>query len=605
MTDSTNTTSLSATTLASLRVTFQAGAHWPSDSQWAAIKDLADHLQKAAEDGVDAAVYLSAIPAGTGKSATLAAFAAALCVSPAHAHVGMLILCNRVTEVEDMAMALQAYRDRLCIICGDTTVQDLGDHLAGNDAQIVIATQASLKMSLRDEPDFRRLGRFHFNGTPRAVRCWDEAYAMRRPVIIDADDINGLSKFIRRQSDPAAIALGDLAAQLNHMKEDGPCTVPDFEALGVDFRALKEVVEGNDDLSNLVHAFRDISGRSAWAHRDNSRGPVMLRHNPELPPSLMPIVVTDASAALGVNHEAYVQMEQSGMPLRRLREAPKTYHNLHLRIVPIAASRSVYTDKASSRGLQLIEMAVRYIRSVAPMTVLIISYKRTSAPLVGVKEKTIEAAINARLTESERENVRHLTWGQHTATNKYADVRHILLMGLNFVPRVSSYAESSALLGKSMNTANPDDHPTTGQINAIRDGNLRDSTLQAILRGAARKGVHGDCGTCEVVIPQTKQTGLSLEDYEGMFPGSVIQTDTSLMPRKALRGRVAELEGIILGLQNAGHREFPNSALRETMKLDEGSFRRLVRHSDWKMAMGWHGLVPQRLTGGLSGMRFI
>ena len=77
---------------------FRDYGHHPSDAQWGAIRDLLDHLERAAHGDLAPALYLSAIPAGTGKSASLASFASALVDSPAYAGVGILIAVNRRTE---------------------------------------------------------------------------------------------------------------------------------------------------------------------------------------------------------------------------------------------------------------------------------------------------------------------------------------------------------------------------------------------------------------------------------------------------------------------------------------------------------------------------
>eukprot|EP01037_Dinobryon_pediforme_P005769 gene5768-5832_t len=608
MTDTTTTTTqpgLAATARASLEATFATGNHRPSAPQWTAIQDLLDHLQATAEGRVETAVYLSAIPAGTGKSASLAAFAAALCASPDHAHVGMLILCNRVTEVADMATALGEHRGRLRVICGDdhSDVLALGDHTTADDAQVVVATQASLRASLRVQRDFGLLSRFHYQGTPRAVRCWDEAYAMRRPVIINPDDVLRLNRLLQKQSPSAVIALLKMSLAIAEMTQSGRCTVPDLEALGVDFHKLREDAGDDEGLLDQISALRDVSGQSAWAYHGNLGQSVLVKHIPELPPSLLPVVVTDASAARGVNHEAYSQMEESGMPLIRLLEATKTYANMTLKLVPATASRSVFQDKRSPRGRELIEMAVRYIQAVAPDPVLVISYRKTRFPLAGVTEATIAKAINARLTEAEQHRVRHLTWGQHTATNAHADVPRVLLLGLNFLPPASHYAESAALLDKPMHTESPGDHPTPDQVRAVARGKLRDSVLQAVLRGAARKGNDGDCGDCEVVIPQTTQTGLSLDDYRVMFPGVSLVADTELLPRKVLKGKLGTLFKAVAEVLEQGHREIANQALRATLGMSKAAFNRLLKHPDWKAAMVHLEVVPQMLGGGLKGMR--
>ena len=73
---------LTDTAYDALREMFNRDNHRPSSEQWAAIRDLLEHLERAADGDLEPAVYLSAIPAGTGKTATLAQFAMALMGDP-------------------------------------------------------------------------------------------------------------------------------------------------------------------------------------------------------------------------------------------------------------------------------------------------------------------------------------------------------------------------------------------------------------------------------------------------------------------------------------------------------------------------------------------
>ena len=594
--------SLATVARASLDALFAAGGHHPSGEQWAAIDDLLDHLRRAAEGSLDRAVYVSAIPAGTGKTASIAAFALALMTSPDCAGIGMVITCNRVAEVRDMAEALAPHRDKLCVIVGkeNTDVLALSAHAEADGAQVVISTQASLKETLKSAHDLDAAQRYHFRGARRPIVVWDEAIAFNRPVMLDGDTVANLSKAMRRQSSEAATALKEWAARLDRASE-GQNDVPDFEALGVDFHRLEQDASDSDELVAQTKALAVISGGAGWVLRDNLSGPAMVSYVPELPRGLMPVIVTDASAALGVHHASYEQMA-STLPVVRLKEASKTYRNMTLRIVPTAASRSTYRDRTSPRGKELIEMAVRYIRSVAPDDVLVVSYKSWMA-MKGVEEHTIREAINARLLPEERDRVRHITWGTHTATNAHKTVRRVLLMGLNFLPRAASYAASGAALEKPMRTNDPSDHPTPDQVDEMRTGMLRDATMQAILRGNARMGVNGDCGHMEAVVPQVRQTGLSEADYLGMFPGVILTQDTTLLPAKPLKGKLKDLSEIVARRMAEGVEEMTNQSLYEEIGMKRQNFGPLVKRPEWRAWVTAVGLHPERLKGGDVGLR--
>lgn len=576
----------------------QAG-HYPSPEQWNAIFDLLEHLEQAAWGHLKTAVYVSAIPAGTGKTTSLLAFAGALCSTPALGHVGMVIACHRVDEVEALALALGDHRDKLCVIVGakNVTTLALGDHTDADGAQIVITTQASLKLAFGTFLQLNSVSKYHYHGARRAVVCWDEALRFNRPVVIAGDTVTGLVALLRDQSKEAADTLLVWGASLVSAVP-GVCQVPDFEALGVDFRRLEDDASDTSELAAQAKALHDLSGDKGWLLKDNSTQSVVVTHVREIPDGLMPVIVTDASAAKGVHQAAYVQMGTT-KPVRFLMEAPKTYGNLTIRLVPTAASRSTYRDTKSTKGLELIKMTVRYIRRVAPESVLVVSYGK-SMRMKGVGQNIIAEAINARLTPQEAARVRHITWGRHTATNEHRDVARVVLTGLNFTPSAAAYAASGAALNLPMKT----DRPSPEQVDDMRRGMLRDSTFQAILRGNARKALKGDCGITEVVIYQTAQTGLSKTEYAGMFPGVKIVREDSLLPQKPLRGNALKLSEIITGLREAGKVELRDPDLRKEMgMMSLPNYRKLTSRDDYEAWLSSTGWEKARLTGGVNGLR--
>ena len=247
-------------------------------------------------------------------------------------------------------------------------------------------------------------------------------------------------------------------------------------------------------------------------------------------------------------------------------------------------------------------MAVTYIRRAAPENVLVVSYKSWMT-IKGVEERTIRAAIDARLTDAERGRVKHLTWGTHTATNEHKNTRRVLLMGLNHLPPSASYAASGAALDKPMRTNDRSDHPTERQVEDMRRGMLRDATLQAVLRGNARMGVEGDCGTMEVVIPQVRQTGLSDDDYRGMFPGVVIKDASDLMAAKPLKGRLKALSEIVARRLADGEREMTNPSLYAELDVTCTNFGKLVKRPEWQAWTAAMGLNPEPLKGRVMGLR--
>jgi hypothetical protein len=425
---------------------FNGTAHRPSQEQWAAIRDLHDHLELAAKGQLPEALYLSAIPPGTGKSTATAMFARALMDHPVFEETGMVIFVNRIVEAEAMAELIGPdYRDKLCVITSKEEAKEvekrLGAHTDANYAQVVVCTQAALKQTLKANGGitFGGASRFHFRGSRRAVVSWDESFAFNRPVVLNADVAVKLAEAMSRQSKEAATTLKRWSADMDTLT--GLITVPDFEGLGIDFDRLEEAVGGHDDLVAVVKSLT-ILNRDEGFVTNHGASSALVTCCQEINPSLMPVIVTDASAKVNAS---YVQMAKT-RPVRRLTDAPKTYRNMTLRLVNTAASRSVYRDTKTTRGRDLLDIAVRYIESVpANESVLVVGYKGWFR-MKGVAETNLELALRKRLKPHDEKRVAYLPYGQHTATNAFQGVRHVLLLGLNFIPKAAGHAASGAAL---------------------------------------------------------------------------------------------------------------------------------------------------------------
>ena len=262
-----------------------------------------------------------------------------------------------------MARLMAPWRHRLCVIAGGAdkdgeAVRALGGHQEAEGAQVVISTQAALKLTLKLRPSFDDATRYHYRGRRRAVVAWDEAFQFNRPVVLNPLDALRLSSKMDRLCRPASDALLSWASSAKQAPE-GPCEVPDLGPLGLDWRLLEDAVGDDDEAVAQVQALAAIAGRIGYVIADNLGG-LLVSYTPELPPNLLPVIVTDASAAVGVHHASYEQMSRTRR-IVRLREAGKTYRNMTVRIVPASASRSTFRDRLAPRGRELIEMAVAYV----------------------------------------------------------------------------------------------------------------------------------------------------------------------------------------------------------------------------------------------------
>ena len=154
-----------------------------------------------------------------------------------------------------------------------------------------------------------------------------------------------------------------------------------------------------------------------------------------------------------------------------------------------------------------------------------------------------------------------------------------------------------------MRSNDANDHPSPIQVRDMERGMLRDSTLQAVLRGAARMGVNGDCGVMEAVILQAPQTGLTGDDYRGMFPGCNIVHDHSLLPSKPLRGNLKKLSAIVQRRQEAGETCLSDSSLYSELAVTQNNYAKLKAKAAWGVWLTANGWRKVRLAGGVTGLR--
>jgi hypothetical protein len=135
------------------------------------------------------------------------------------------------------------------------------------------------------------------------------------------------------------------------------------------------------------------------------------------------------------------------------------------------------------------------------------------------------------------------------------------------------------------------------QIAETQHGMLKDATLQTLLRGNARMGANGDCGEMEAIIPQTRQTGLSKDDYRTMFPGVRIEVDHVLLPPKPLKGNLKRLADVVARRLEAGDHEMDYPSLYGELGIRQQNFDKMIKRPEWKAYLDRAGIRPQRLMG--------
>src|SRR5262249_3963458 len=123
------------------------------------------------------------------------------------------------------------------------------------------------------------------------------------------------------------------------------------------------------------------------------------------------------------------------------------------------------------------------------------------------------------LTRTPKENVSFLTWGNHSATNEFAEVPNIILAGTLFYP--DSGYEALKRLASGRRAA--DGEVTADEMHETKLGEHAHLILQALCRGSLRKCDGEHCHKAEAWIIAAKASGIR-GHLPRIFPGCVVKT---------------------------------------------------------------------------------
>ena len=582
--------SLAANTMAALGQDFAAWGHHPSAEHMDALSDIARTLGDMADGCCDEAVYLSAVDCGVGKSQTVAHFARALVVSPAHKDVGMVICVGRLDEVEAMVAELALPQITVGVLTGDASLNALGA-LDPNSAQVLVTTQQRIELACRQGRAFSELSGMHYHGAVRQVRAWDEAWLPGAVITLAADDILLLPRLVRRISPLLADALPLFAMTLRDVKDGALIDVPDFAATcGVSLDDVLATAAGargslRDDQQLAATALRMLSGRPARVRHDGPCGNAMLTYHDTLPDDLKPLLVLDASGRV---RQTYAFIEQRRRSLIRLGETVKDYSPLTIHTWRVSGSKSGWAE----HGPDLVEGIADTISTRPDESWLVVVHRPDGRVL------DVEAAIKRKLPADVRPRVQCLTWGKHLATNQFADVANVILAG-TLLMRPSFYA---ALTHLAQDRDTLPGLADPAEIAATMRGEHAHLVMQALCRGRVRKSDGSRCLPMNAYVIASTRSGIP-DDLARIFPGCRV---APWQPGKAPKpkGAVARALAFVQVRLAAGDDWIAAASIREAIKLDPSTFRRRVaQRSEWKAALPALGVVEAVGQRGARGLR--
>ena len=519
---------LAVRTLWKLRRYFDTRNHRPSAAQWEALADLAGTLEAMANGVAKPRFYLSSLDPGVGKSQTLVQFVDALLASPLHNHVGVLICVSRLSEVRRMVDDIGIPPAMLSVRTSETELNALGTSDA-DKARVVVTTQQMIERRLADG-SFSAAGFLSFEGKPRAVRVWDEAWLPGHPVTLSTDSM----AFVLRRLSPLSSELrADVRAIFNEVETlptGATYAVPDFadKYPSITLNDALSTIEGTDG-SEEARKLRDderailsslwfLSGKTVSVRRDGRFGNAVLDYRETFPPDLAPMVILDASGRV---RATYQDLEKERGALVRLRSAPKDYSPLTVHVWQTGGGKSAF----AKNGDKLAAGIAKTIDTRPNERWLVVCHRSDG-------RSDVQRAVSSLLVSTPPENVSFITWGSHSATNEYADVPNVILAGTLFY-RGSHYEALKRLAAGRPASSGP---VTEGELWETQLGEHGHLILQALCRGAVRKCDGERCHASNAYVIASVRSGIPAA-LPSIFPGCKV-VRWSPIPR-ALSGNIA------------------------------------------------------------------
>jgi hypothetical protein len=216
--------------------------------------------------------------------------------------------------------------------------------------------------------------------------------------------------------------------------------------------------------------------------------------------------------------------------------------------------------------------------------------------VIGVEQPQLLAAMGGiESVVNIGDNLRVITWGQHMATNEYADVPNVILAGTLFMR--DSFYTALAHLAKDRNVAGG--FVTRTEVATIMRGEHAHLVLQALCRGRVRRSHGAKCLPMDAYLIASAKSGIA-KDIIRIFPGCRIVPWTP--EKKVLTGQIKSAVEYVRSAIDTGQTWISYRSIYKALGTDRTNFRKWVlKKDDWKDAIAELGLEmaqgPQRAMG--------
>lgn len=510
-----------------LRTRFKDFDHSPSEDHWKGIRAIIQSIEAMALGVARPKYLLSSLPTGMGKTSTLIEATRELIRigQETGQPVGILILTNTLEQIPVLIGEIGLTDDQYAVRTGakneelnsrgvgQDAFQGEGRH---NNAQVLFTTQQKLYALTSVGLALGDMKGLAFQGRPRAVRIWDEGILPAQEHIVSTDDIDRLKSPLHRAGFQAQRdALETLAAEMKRRGGGTTIDVPDLQL--PDPSAYPDLYDDRDLW--IVGALVNMAEGRARLRHDAYDGTTALDYDDILPRDFAPLLVLDASGSLRLS---YTMWKAGRHNLVSLPSPGKTYTNLLIRHWDRGAGKTAHIRNGVRR--QLAEGVAEAVAEADPGEPILIIVRKHTKPYQAMEEEIREAVQRRMAVEGRKApELYFLTWGRHLATNDFANIKHVIVVGL--LQYSSAQAEAMA---RAAGALRAEVNMSEKTVDTFHKGEIAHHIFQGVGRGAVRKSVNGDVPNgCQLdIIFSTKGNGASVsvgrDILRKAFPGARI-----------------------------------------------------------------------------------
>ncbi len=541
----------------------------PSQSEWNGLQQIALTIQGMADQNLPPMFYLSSLSPGVGKTSVTCEAIRTLLAMESYRDVGVILFLSRCEEIKHLIENASLREDDYAVLVsekGEYAELNKCGNLNAGKARVLITTQQRLELYCRDERTFADISEFHFNGKPRRVRVWDEAILPSTILTVGKYDISDLLKICVQNDAVVGSATEELFNELSKAADRAIVDVPDLQSI-IELHTFRDWFSDGAD-KDVAEALWKLSGRSVRVRKD-MEGNTALDYEDTFPDDLAPLLILDAS---GQQRNTYELWYANRKGLQFLPSPQKDYSPLKVHHWNRGAGKSKRTDWD-----EIFDGVAKTINGLPKEhKILVVHFKH------GRYVPDIPEMIRDRIGSDSR--VSFCTWGKHTATNEFAECRHVILAGV--LQYSTSQNEAHGRGAKGIKT---EDEFTDEEHRDTRLGEIAHNILQAACRGSVRRSEGNTCPagcTLWLIFSSHRSTGIPRELLDRIFPGAMIQ-DWAPLPKK-LTGQAKTLINILDTVTDGIG--VGKTYVQEVLGIsDRRNFNRLIRRRDvqeWMTAIG-------------------